>query len=138
MIQYKRVISTLIYSYVLFSTTVSEAKVDNKALISKPSVGMATYYSDKFHGRPTASGEIYNKHQLTAVHPTLPFGSILKVTNLRNHLSVNVRVNDRGNFYKKRGNKHLLDLSKQAASKLQFVGKGWAKVEIKLLQRGQS
>lgn len=138
MIQCQRVISTLLYTFLLISATVGHAKVDEKEQFSNKSVGLATYYSDKFHGRPTASGERYNKDDLTAVHPSLPFGSILRVTNLNNNLSVDVRVNDRGSFYKKRGSKHLLDLSKKAAAKLKFIGRGWAKVEIELVQRGDS
>lgn len=134
MIQYKRVITTLISTYMLFFAVPSEAKVENRSQFSNQLIGKATYYSDKFHGRPTASGEIYDKNDLTtAAHTYFPLGSILRVTNLKNNLSVNVRVNDRGRL---RG-KHL-DLSKKAATKLGFVGKGWANVKIERVQQGLS
>ena len=71
----------------------------------------ASYYADKFHGRPTASGEIFNMNDYTCAHKTLPFGTVLRVTNLANGRSVNVRVNDRGPFVAGRE----IDLSKAAA-----------------------
>src|SRR5512136_2211517 len=74
-------------------------------------VGIASYYSDKFHGRRTANGERYNKNDLTAVHSHLPFGTVIKVTNLHNNRSVNLRINDRNHFR----NGRLLDVSRRAA-----------------------
>lgn len=88
--------------------------------------GEASYYADKFHGRPTASGEIYNKNDFTAAHRTLPFGTKVKVTNLKNGKSVVVRVNDRGPVKKTR----LIDLSRAAAEKIDLIHSGVALVEI--------
>lgn len=88
----------------------------------------ASYYADKFHGRKTASGEIFNMYDMTCAHKTLPFGTILRVTNLKNNKSVDVRVNDRGPFVKGRE----IDVSKSAAQKLGMVGSGTARVKIEI------
>ncbi|NOT85457.1 MAG: septal ring lytic transglycosylase RlpA family protein, partial [Methylococcaceae bacterium] len=93
-----------------------------------------TYYSDKYQGRRTASGEVYDKHKLTTVHKDYPFGTILRVTNLENNLSVTVKVNDRAPLH----NDHVLDLSKQAAMELDFIHAGWANVKIEVLQFGNA
>ncbi|MDY6802038.1 MAG: septal ring lytic transglycosylase RlpA family protein [Bacteroidota bacterium] len=91
--------------------------------------GLASFYADKFEGRKTANGEIYYHIRKTAAHPKLPFGSVVKVTNLENHKFVVVRINDRGPFVKDR----IIDLSKSAAQELGFVEKGLAKVKIELI-----
>ncbi len=88
--------------------------------------GMASYYSDKFEGKTTASGELYRSSKMTAAHRTLPFGTQVKVTNLSNNKSVTVTVNDRGPFVKDR----IIDLSKAAAVKLDYIDQGIAKVKI--------
>src|SRR5690349_4254507 len=82
---------------------------------SAPETGVASYYGTKYHGRPTASGEVFNMNDLTAAHPTLKFGTKVKVTHLANNLSVTVRINDRGPFVKGR----VIDLSQAAAEQLQ-------------------
>ena len=88
--------------------------------------GIASYYADKFAGRLTANGEKYRHNKLTAAHKTLPFGTMLKVKNLENGKEVTVRVNDRGPFVEGR----IIDLSKSAAEKLDFIAKGITRVEI--------
>ncbi|BBL72178.1 septal ring lytic transglycosylase RlpA family protein [Methylogaea oryzae] len=108
--------------------------VSAKGSIQKPQanshqqIGLASYYSDQYQGRPTASGERYDNAKLTATHSKLPFGTRLRVTNLRNHKSVVVRVNDRA-----RAHNRLLDLSKQAALELGFVRAGTARVKLEVL-----
>lgn len=92
----------------------------------------ASFYADKFHGRKTANGEIFNMYDYTAAHKTLPFNTILKVTNIANGKSVTVRVNDRGPFVQGRE----IDLSKAAAQKLDMIGDGTAQVSIEILQLG--
>lgn len=92
----------------------------------KPIKGKASYYADFFHGRRTANGERFNMHALTAAHKSLPFGTILKVTNLDNNKSVMVRVNDRGPYVRGR----VLDLSLGAAKIIGMTGKGVANVSI--------
>jgi len=89
-------------------------------------VGQASYYAKKFHGRKTANGERFNMHEMTAAHRTLPFGTILLVTNLSNNKSVIVRINDRGPFSKRR----ILDLSYGAAKELDFIRNGVTNVRI--------
>lgn len=93
--------------------------------------GKASFYADKFQGRPTSSGETFSQHKLTAAHRTLPFGTRVKVTNLANGRSVYVIVNDRGPFAGGR----ILDVSKKAAQKLGMVDAGVASVEIKYKRR---
>jgi rare lipoprotein A len=91
--------------------------------------GVASWYGQQFHGRPTASGERYDMHQLTAAHRTLPFGTRLEVVNLDNGRSVVVRVNDRGPFHRGR----VVDVSYAAARDLGLVGPGTARVELNVL-----
>jgi len=88
--------------------------------------GMASYYADKFNGRKTANGETFDESKLTAAHKTLPFGTIVKVTNLTNNKSVIVRVNDRGPFVAGR----IIDLSKAAAKKINLIEAGVVKVSV--------
>jgi len=92
--------------------------------------GVASWYGYQFEGRPTASGEIYNSSQLTAAHPTLPFGTILMVTNRQNNRQVAVRVNDRGPFVGGR----IIDLSRAAAEQLDMLITGTAPVTIDKIQ----
>ena len=88
--------------------------------------GMASWYGPGFHGRRTASGEKYNMHDMTAAHPTLPFGTRLTVRNARTGQTVVVRVNDRGPFKKQR----ILDLSFAAAKEVGVFAPGVAYVEL--------
>jgi rare lipoprotein A len=92
-------------------------------------VGMASWYGAEFHGKPSASGETFNKFDLTAAHPSLPFGTNLKVTNVNNGKSVVVRVNDRGPFHGGR----VLDVSKAAATALDFLASGVAPVRLEVV-----
>lgn len=88
--------------------------------------GIASWYGAEFAGRPTASGEIFNPALLTAAHPTLPFGTMLKVTNTHNNKQVLVRVNDRGPFVAAR----ILDVSRSAAEQLDMISTGTAPVVL--------
>lgn len=96
--------------------------------------GVASYFNDRYHGQRTASGERYNKFDLTAAHATLPFGSVIHVVNLKNNHSVDVRINSRAHP----SNRRLLDLSKQAAKELGFLQAGIAKVKITVLRLGEA
>ena len=93
-------------------------------------VGIASYYAAKFHGRRTASGEKFSQKVLTAAHLTLPFGTLLKVTNLQNMKSVIVRVNDRGPHVRGR----IVDLSRAAAELIGMRHTGTARVELEILK----
>jgi rare lipoprotein A len=88
--------------------------------------GTASFYGAGFAGKPTANGESFNPSALTAAHPTLPFGTEVKVTNVRTGKSVVVRINDRGPFAKNR----VIDLSREAASRIGMVNSGTAPVHI--------
>ncbi|PTM95061.1 rare lipoprotein A [Mycoplana dimorpha] len=89
-------------------------------------VGLASWYGSAFHGRYTANGEIYDRHHLSAAHPTFPLPSYARVTNLENGASILVRVNDRGPYSDGR----IIDLSSKAAEMLEVKGKGTAKVRV--------
>lgn len=88
--------------------------------------GKASYYSSKFEGRRTASGEVFKQDSLTAAHKTLPFGTKLLVTNINNDSTVIIKVNDRLS----KGSSHVIDLSLKAAKKLNFVRQGITTVTI--------
>jgi rare lipoprotein A len=92
-------------------------------------VGVASWYGKGFHGRPTASGEIYDMYQPTAAHLTAPLGTYALVTNLENGQSVRVRINDRGPYVRPR----ILDLSYEAARQIGLVRPGTGRVQIDFL-----
>jgi rare lipoprotein A len=94
--------------------------------------GKASFYASSFEGSPTASGEKYRASKLTAAHKTLPFGTVVKVTNLANKESVSVTINDRGPYVEGR----VIDLSKAAAEKLNFLNQGVADVSIEVIEDG--
>jgi len=94
--------------------------------------GTASFYSNKFQGRPTANGKVYDKNKMTCAHNSLPFGTWVKVTNLGNKRTVTVMVTDR--LHHK--NKRLIDLSGAAAAKLGYIKRGLAKVKVEVLPNG--
>lgn len=94
--------------------------------------GKASFYADSFEGNRTASGDKYRANKFTAAHKTLPFGTVVKVTNLANKESVNVTINDRGPYVEGR----VIDLSKAAAQKLNFFNQGIADVSIEVVDEG--
>lgn len=91
--------------------------------------GKASYYSNSLEGRPTASGEPYLRHQMTAAHKTLPLHTRVRVVNLDNGNEIVVRINDRGPFIEGR----IIDLSHSAANELGFIRQGIAKVRIEVI-----
>lgn len=97
-------------------------------------VGIASWYGQKFHGRRTSSGEVYDMYQFTAAHKTLPLPSYARVTNLDNGQSVIVKINDRGPFKKNR----IIDLSYAASKKLGYQAQGTARVEVEVLASPRS
>jgi rare lipoprotein A len=94
--------------------------------------GVASYYADEFHGRPTANGEEYDMHAMTAAHQTLPFNTTVRVTNLTTGTAVTVRINDRGPFKDNR----VIDLSLEAAKRLGMIAKGTVPVRLDVLELG--
>lgn len=109
------------------SSSSSSEVVEVEASVEK---GEASYYADKFHGRLTSSGEVFNNTELTAAHNSLPFGTIVKVTNLANQTSVIVKINDRGPFKPGR----VIDLSRAAAEKINLVKTGTAQVKVEIMK----
>jgi len=97
-------------------------------------VGTASWYGEYFEGRPTASGEPFSMYDLTAAHPTLPLGTLVKVTNLRNWRSVVVRINDRGPFVPGR----IIVLSYNAARILRFDQLGLQRVRLDVVPEKKS
>lgn len=93
--------------------------------------GMASWYGKDFHGKKTANGEMYDMHAMTAAHKTLPLPTYVRVTNLSNNKQVVVRVNDRGPFSKGR----ILDLSYEAARRLDMVNAGVVKVRVEVMSQ---
>ena len=116
----------------------SEEGVSNTRNIENVSnaaeIGEASFYADDFNGKKTANGEIYNMDDLTAAHPSLPFNSIVKVTNLANNKSVKVRINDRMPSFKGR----IIDLSLAAAKKIDMINSGVQKVKLEVLSLGEN
>jgi len=96
--------------------------------------GVSSYYADKFHGRRTANGEIYDMYGISGAHQTLPLNSIVKVTNLENNKELVMRINDRGPFIKNR----IFDCSYGAAVKLSFISQGTTIVKVEVIEIGDN
>lgn len=111
--------------------TTSKTSSGSKSSSSSSSTmrGGASYYADKYDGRKTASGEIFRQNKLTAAHRTLSFGTMVRVKNLKNGKTVDVKINDRGPFVSGR----IIDLSRAAAEKIDLVRDGVAEVEVTIL-----
>jgi rare lipoprotein A len=95
--------------------------------------GRASWYGPDFHGKLTSNGETYDMNDMTAAHKTLPMNTIVEVTNRENGKTAVVRINDRGPFVESR----IIDLSKEAATRVGIVGKGTAMVSLRVLGFGQ-
>lgn len=104
-----------------------QTSIASKTGIGTPETGIAIFYSDAMQGKAVASGEKYDKDALTAAHRTLPLGTMVKVTNLKNNKSVVVKVNDRGPHG---SNKRIIDLSRRAAQELDMIQDGKAQVRL--------
>jgi rare lipoprotein A len=110
-----------------------KTEANQKGKKKKPRVlyGVASYYHDKFNGRQTANGEIYDSKKLTAACNQLPLGTWIRVTNLNNNRSVIVKTNDRMHKRMTR----LVDLSRAAAEKLGYISRGLTKVKVEVLEK---
>ena len=98
--------------------------------------GLASYYADRFEGRTTASGTVFNNDALVAAHPSYPFGSVVRVTNLTNSRSVDLRVVDRGPAVAIRARGVIIDVSRAAAQQLRFITDGRTRVRVEVLKWG--
>lgn len=92
--------------------------------------GKASYYGENFAGKQTASGEVYDTRSFTAAHPSLPFGTLVHVTNLENQKTVVVRINNRGPFLEDKT--RIIDLSLAAAEKIKMIDRGVVSVKIQI------
>lgn len=102
---------------------------------TEPVKGICIYYNDKFQGHVAASGEKYDKRALTAAHRTLPFGTMVKVTNLENNKSVVVRVNDRG---PQGGSKaKIIEITSRAAKEIDMIKKGKVQCQMEVVESGK-
>ena len=115
------------------STAIHHKSGKAKREVSKEKIhyGTASFYANKFEGRETANGEIFSQHKLTAASNILPLNNWVRVTNMRNNISVVLQITDRMH----KNNKRLIDLSKAAAKKLKYTGYGLAHVKVEVLGR---
>jgi rare lipoprotein A len=125
--------STIVANDVPSSEIVTTVPAPKTTVLTRIKSGMASWYGSVLHGHLTASGRRFNMYELTAAHRTLPFGSRVKVTNLRNHRSVVVTITDRGVLYPER----VIDLSWGAAKELNMIKMGVDPVKLELItERG--
>jgi len=130
----------IILSLVSCASNNKVAKSDKIYIQKQPSsigdiqYGVSSYYADKFHGRRTANGEIYDMYGISGAHQTLPLNSIVKVTNLENNRALTMKINDRGPFV----NDRIFDCSYGAAVKLEFISKGTAIVKVEVIEIGNN
>jgi rare lipoprotein A len=97
-------------------------------------VGLASYYGPGFHGEQTASGEIFDQRRMTAAHRTLPLGAVVRVTNLENGRAVVLRITDRGPYGRNYRKGTIIDISKGAARRLDFLEDGLVRVKVEVLR----
>lgn len=132
--KYLLIASLLFFTKVGNAQSVDEEKKDStkkEPKVSRVLYGTASYYADKFNGRETANGEIYDSKKMTAACNVLPLGTWIRVTNLSNNRSVIVKTNDRLHARMTR----IVDLSRVAAEKLGYIGKGLTKVKVEVLEK---
>jgi len=98
--------------------------------------GVASYYADSFQGRKTASGTAFDNRTLVAAHPSLPIGSIVRITNLQNKRTVVVQIVDRGPADNVRAGGVIIDVSRATAERLDFIRAGRTQVRVEVLKRG--
>ncbi len=131
----KRAICLLVFSLCIVSITgmaqgrIKQGKIAKRKKSAKIQYGTASFYHNKFNGRRSANGDIFSQTKFTAAHNSVPLGTWLKVTNLRNKKTVIVKVTDRLHYR----NKRLLDLSKAAALKISFSRGGLLPVKVEIL-----
>lgn len=119
----KKILPILVIILLVISCSSVESKNENFS-------GKASWYGSEFEGSATASGETFSSNKLTAAHRSLPFGSIIEVTNIKNDKKVKVKINDRGPFTKGR----ILDLSEEAFSKIANINEGVIDVRVRVLK----
>jgi rare lipoprotein A len=119
---------------VLFPERRPAASATARASAPTVQVGLASWYGPGFHGEETASGEIFDQHEMVAAHRTLPLGSLIRVTNLENGRRVTLRVIDRGPYGRNFRKGTIIDVSRGAARRLGFIKDGLVKVRIEVVR----
>src|SRR4029453_14035724 len=114
------------------------ALADEPARATQIQRGLASYYGRGFHGEETASGEIFDKREMVAAHRTLPFGTVIRVTNLENGRRVTLRVIDRGPYGRNYRKGTVVDVSRGAARRLGFIKKGLVRVRLEVIREPAS
>ena len=122
--------ATMVFLLFQWAAKAAQTPAPSKAAAGATETGIAIFYSDAMQGKRVFSGEKYDKNALTAAHRTLPMGTMVKVTNLKNNKSVVVRINDRGPHGSKT---RIIDLSGRAAQELDMIKDGKAKVKLEVL-----
>ncbi len=129
----KKAASFFICLLMMVAASPAQARLMEKEPEIRSQTGLASYYSNRFHNRRTANGERYHKEKLTAAHRFLPFGTRVRVVNLKNQKSVVVRINDRGPFIRQR----IIDLSRRAASRIGLTRRGVGQVRLEVVELGK-
>lgn len=130
---------TIIATSVILTGCASERdsrSVQDSKQVKETQSGLASFIGEAFHGKQTASGEIFDKNELVAAHPSYPIGTVVRVTNLENERVIEVRINDRANPAKNQAEGIIVDLSPTAAKKLGFVKDGKVRVRTEVLEWG--
>jgi rare lipoprotein A len=104
--------------------------------LPRPQFGLASYYGPGFHGEETASGETFNQNEMVAAHRKLPLGTVARVTNLENGRAVVVRIIDRGPYGRNYRKGTIIDVSKGAARRLDFIEDGLVRVRVDVIEMG--
>jgi rare lipoprotein A len=117
-------------SFIVASCGSKKVKTAKPPRIGSIETGVASWYGHPYHGRQAANGEIYDMEKMTAAHRTMPFNTWVRVQNLSNHRTVDVRIQDRGPFV----NGRIIDLSRAAAREIELIGPGTAKVKLTVIQ----
>lgn len=123
----KKLLSILLFYTLNTGSLVAQTEMANDSIC----FGRASYYHDKFVGRKTSNGEIFSQQKFTAAHKTLPMGTYVKVTNLKNRKNVTVKINDRLPPHSKR----TIDLTKAAAQELKMIRSGVVKVSLEIVEK---
>jgi rare lipoprotein A len=133
---YRRLVILLLAACLsAFGTAAFQTAAAERILATK--VGKASYYGKGFNGRKTASGERFNSNHAVAAHPSWPFGTLVRVTNLRNGRAVKVRIIDRGPSRRMQRKGRIIDLSRGTARRLGFLRQGVARVKLEVLKWGK-
>jgi rare lipoprotein A len=106
--------------------------------VKETKTGMASFYGRAFDGQKTTSGEIFDSDEMVAAHPSYPFGTIVRVTNISTNDTVRVRIHDRGPTKVNRKEGVIIDLSRGAAKRIKMIGQGRAKVKVEVLEWGDN